>query len=42
MADNSIFIVGFFVTALLLGGIFMSAVEFRKMNRNPEKYLKPE
>jgi len=38
MTDNTIFIFGVFVTILLFGGVVLNFIEFRKMEKHPERY----
>lgn len=38
MSDKAIFVMGGFTTILLVGGLFFTFWEFRKMNQHPEKY----
>lgn len=42
MEDHLIFIIGAFISLLLFGGLFFTIIEFRKMNRYPEKYETPK
>lgn len=42
METNVIFIFGTFVLLLVLFGVWLSAREFNKMDKNPEQYRRPE
>jgi hypothetical protein len=38
MDDNTIFLIGAFVTLLFVAGIVLTVFEFRKMDQKPEDY----
>ncbi len=42
MGQSTIFIVGLIIFALLIGGVILTILEFRKMGKHPEQYLSPE
>jgi cbb3-type cytochrome oxidase subunit 3 len=42
METNVIFIFGTFVLLLVLFGVWLSAREFNKMDKNPQQYRQPE
>jgi hypothetical protein len=42
METNVIFIFGAFVLLLVLFGVWLSAREFDKMDKNPQQYRQPE
>lgn len=42
MSDNAIFIIGGLTTILLVTGLILTILEFRKMRQHPEKYEDPK
>lgn len=42
MGQSTILIIGLVVFALLVVGVFLTILEFRKMGQHPEDYVEPE